>query len=301
MFAPISSDLPAWCTALLSSHIFWQFRLPEKEVRMLSPGQNNGYVKLLPALLTDLNFASTLIYEGDFPRFKFFIQHLRQGKPDRLSFRIINQLGQWRSAQMAFVSHPGEPGHMQGYFLDISDQIETPAAFSPEKPPMSSSRTPDMIQHHPVAEGEETDLPGLLTDLCDQQKKSPAPLFDALAVLIFQAEKSSERWIAHGFDHEAPGLTEINRLSSRFRQVFEGQSPAPFIVNDTHNSQEPLDWAVFVRSSLQSYRAEPLVHRRSLKGTLIFASRKPWRFHTDRVEMLDQMVEMIRPLLLQKW
>jgi len=286
----IQSELPAWCVSLLPAHIFWRFHQKEKKVELISTGRGSISPEIILPLLSDLRFASTLVASEDFIRFKYFIQHLRQGISDQLNFRLIDHKGQWRFGRLASITTNDKPHFVTGCFFDFTDLIPS---MSPNKPSDVKSKRDHSISNSKDVEKQIVSLPALLADLCRQQQQTDLSLFDALAIVYFDEDNQSKRWISHGFDGESPKGKEIDQLILYLKNTFSASTTSPLIVNNTLSSHQPLDWAVFVRRGVLSYWIEPITNRRRVKGAIIFASRKPWRYNPDQIGHLQETITLL--------
>lgn len=294
------TDIPAWCNRLFDGYIFWRFQIEDRRLELLSPGKKSGFSEIIPPLLTDLRFAATVVAEEDFLRFKYFIQHLRQGTADQITFRLVDQLGKRRLGRLESVALEQGSPFLFGFFLNISRMLpdslnETAVTPSSEKKIRTESQYTATLNSISMS----TDIPALLADLCQQQERSDPVLFDALAVLLFSESEDGHRWRAHGFDNEEPDKNEIDHLIVHLRRSFDQPNPSPLVANNTAGSSMPLDWAIFVRCGLLSYRIEPLLQRRRARGAVIFASRQSWRYHLEEMPVLGEVILLLQGALSQ--
>lgn len=294
MAVTVSFELPDWCVSLLPHHLFWRYHIQEKRIELLSKNLSCPLFEIVPTLLCDLRFASTVVVAEDFLRFKYFVQHLRQGRPDTLSFRLLDQLGQWRPGHLAS-SRPGPAApFLTGCFFDTSSILpDQPQAHSNLPRPSTHEREKDSVQDL----SRTTDLASLMSELCMRQQQSEAPLFDAMAILKLGEDEPAKRWQTQGFEAEPPLEEEIILLISHLRRAFEKSKNEALIVNNTLVSSAPLDWAFFVRNRFHSYWIEPLLYRRRPRGAVIFASRQAWRYHPDQRAQLSRILEKLPALL----
>lgn len=288
------SPLPKWCAALLPAHIFWRYHIEDKTLVLLSPAGKSCFSDILTTLLTDLRFAATIVAADDFPRFKYFIRHLRQGKADDITFRLTSQLGQWHTGRMAAHVLLNNPSLVYGYFLDITELIaSSPVSREPSKPGLPyQEETGGSVEK--LTDSSPADLSQTMNDLCRLQQRRESSLFDALALIRFDEDQVPKRWLSAGFEGEQPEKDEIDHLVMYLKTKLDKADSGPLIVNNTVGSHLPLDWAIFVRNGMISYWIEPLIQRRRLKGAIIFASKQAWRYHPDLRSQLFSTMESLK-------